>query len=367
MEDTTETALQATIIDTFDIKQIEVLEETTVPETVLMDSLEAAKVDTQAIFERIDRNSAELNDAKFQLAELLYFQMNDSDSSKLILHSLAQSAGVRTASKSLFLLSHIAKNEGDVAAEDSLNKILVEKYTNTPYAQKAAQRLGVRLSQAFVDSAKVLFLQAEESYFKDKIPEKALSEYSLIDSLFPDSPYAPKAMFAQAFIYHTEMGKDSLALEIYRELAEKYPEDTLAIIAKRRSQVSKKEAEKKNPAFQDTLIGLASGDEEPFYSEDVDFPPVCKKDSAQISQFILENNYFPQRALSAQTNGKVVLELTVDIYGYPHDIEVIKEVPIGYGFADQALMVVRELTYTPGRMGDRPVPVRIEQEIYFKK
>jgi len=324
---------------------------------------EPAVVDTQMVLQRIEDNIEDLNSLMYQLAEALHFQMGKSDSCKVILTMLADSTNSLVAPKSLFLLSYLAKMEGDSAAVDSLDHLLLEKYPRTIYAGKAAENLGLEWEYAAVDSGKVIFQQAEKLYFEEERVDEAFKLYAAIDSVYEGSPYAPKAIFARAYIAQYDFQQDSAAIELYRKLAEKYPKDTLGVIGKKRSE---KQASKAAAAVIDTTA------EEEYEGEvyeigDVDTPPVCSMDSTQISQFLLDNNYYPQVALSAQKNGKVVLELTVDIYGYTKDIEVIAEAPTGYGFGQAAEEAAADFRYTAGKIGNRPVEVRIEQIVLFKK
>ncbi len=276
---------------------------------------------------------------------------------------LADSTASKVAPQSLFLLSYMAKMEGDSAAVDSLDRLLLEKYPETLYAGKAAENLGIEWQYAAVDSGKVIFQQAEKLYFEEEKPEDAFKLYAGIDSVYKDSPYAPRAIFARAYIAQHDFQEDSLAVDLYRILAQEYPKDTLGIIGKKRSE---KQAVKAAVVVMDSTT-VEEYEGEVYEIGDVDTPPVCSMDSTQISQFLLDNNFYPQVALSAQKNGKVVLKLTVDIYGYTKDIELIEEVPTGYGFGQAAEEAAADFRYTAGKLSNRPVEVRMEQVVMFKK
>ena len=334
----------------------------------IMDSLtkveqEPAVLDTQKVLDRIRESRQELNSLRYQLAEALHFQMNNTDSSKAILVMLADSADIKIAPKAIFLLAYLAKMENDTSAMDSLNHLLLEKYPETLYAGRAAVKLGLEWQYAAVETGEVIFKQAEKLYYQEAKIEEAFKLYALVDSLYPNSPYASKALFARAYLAQHEMQADSLAIELYRRLAEEFPKDTLGIIGKKRSE---KQAVTMTAAVIDTSVKIES-EGEVYTIDEVDSIPVCSMDSTQISEYLLSNQYYPQTALSAQKNGKVTLELTVDIYGYTRDIEVLSEVPTGYGFGEAAAEAAANFRYSPGKLGNRPVVVRMEQVVMFKR
>ena len=328
---------------------------------------EPVVVDTQAVLERIAKNRENIDEYRFQLAEILYFQIENPDSSEILLNALADSASVNVAPQALFLLAHIYKTDGDSVKVDSLNRLLVEKYPETPYAAAAGEKLGITLETTRIDSGEIYFKIAEELYFDQADHNRAVETYALVDSLFPESEYAPRSLYTLAYIARNELYDDSLAIDYYKLLADKYPEDTLAVIAAKRTA---EPSAVTSPALTtpDTSDYVMEEFDEPFLPEDVDFLPVCEKDSLEISQMITDLGLYPQRALSASQGGVVVLKVTIDVYGYPilDDIEVSKDVPPGYGFGDAAVEAMNELVYTPGKISGRPVPVRIEQRIIFK-
>ena len=327
---------------------------------------EQAVQDTVDTKQRIDDNSRKLSEYMFQLAEVLHFQMNNTDSSKIILEALIDSSDIDISPNAIFLLAHISLMEKDTVRTDFLNRSLVEQYPKTSYALKAAETLGIVLESTVVDSGKLLFMEAENRYFSEGDIEGALDEYSQVDSLYPLSDYAAKALFAQAYIYRYDYNDDSTALEIYSQLAEQFPEDTLGKIAKKRSSSVFTPTGVDSSLLDSAEVGIEY-EGEAYLIDEVDERPVCAMDSAQISQYILDNGFYPQTALSAQKNGVVTLELTIDMYGYTKEIAIKKEIPEGYGFGDAAEELAPDLIYMPGKIGNQVVEVRLEQKIYFTR
>ena len=222
------------------------------------------------------------------------------------------------------------------------------------------------VSEAEVDSAKIYFKLAESAYYDDDNYSKAFKLYALVDSLYPASPFAPKALYARAWIAEKEMARDSLAIKLLTKLTKKFPQDTLAVIAQRRITITQVKEDTTSQALLDTSLTSLEDEYFVYYPEEVDSVPVCQEDSLEISAIILQENLYPMRALSARKKGLAVLELTINKYGYPEDIEIFKDIPPGYGFGEAAIEVLEYLHFTPGRLDNAPVNVRIEQRIKFE-
>jgi TonB family protein len=277
---------------------------------------------------------------------------------------LADSAEKDIASKSLYLLAHIEKQNGDSTLADSLYRILIERYGDTEYGMVVGKRLGIPIIQDKIDSGEVIFLEAERLYFTEDLPEMALIQYALVDSLYPQSPYAPKALYARAWIEEKEWRQDSTALTLLNKLVDNYPKDTLAVLTKKRLTRPTTSQAQTSTTSIDTTSEITS--EQVYNIDEVDTPPICAEDSTAISALILSNRLYPSAALSAQKKGLVILKLTINKYGYPEDLEIAKEIPPGYQFGEKALEVVQLLHFTPGKIKNKLVAVRMEQRIKFE-
>lgn len=72
------------------------------------------------------------------------------------------------------------------------------------------------------DPALAQFHLAEVYLLNLNEPEKALLEYEKVYTNFPQSPYAPKALYARAWILENTLKREGF-LEIYKEIVNKYP------------------------------------------------------------------------------------------------------------------------------------------------
>nr|BCX01768.1 MAG: hypothetical protein KatS3mg041_1814 [Bacteroidota bacterium] len=73
---------------------------------------------------------------------------------------------------------------------------------------------------------------------------------------------------------------------------------------------------------------------------------------------------YPSEALRRGVEGEVVLAFTVTPTGRVEDIQVIKG--LGYGCTEEAIRVIRQTLFRPGRQRGVPVPVRVQLPIRFR-
>lgn len=72
---------------------------------------------------------------------------------------------------------------------------------------------------------------------------------------------------------------------------------------------------------------------------------------------------YPQEAKNEAVTGYVTLSWTVGIKGKAIRVKIIEEVPTGYGFAQEAVKYLRELSFQPATRKNKPVPCRVKQKI----
>jgi protein TonB len=116
--------------------------------------------------------------------------------------------------------------------------------------------------------------------------------------------------------------------------------------------------EKASPAENKDMlqkVSPAAGGKGGFYSELViDELPQITREAPKI---------YPVLAREKGKEGRVVLEIYIDIEGRIVDITVIQNP--GYGFAEAAVEYVRNSTWQPAKHQGRPVPVRIRKPIIY--
>jgi protein TonB len=74
----------------------------------------------------------------------------------------------------------------------------------------------------------------------------------------------------------------------------------------------------------------------------------------------------PVRAQEEEVEGKVIVRFLVDERGRTSNIRVIKENPLGYGFAAKALEAISQYEFDPAKLRGIPVKIWVVQEIEFQ-
>lgn len=73
---------------------------------------------------------------------------------------------------------------------------------------------------------------------------------------------------------------------------------------------------------------------------------------------------FTDQARQARYHGVVAIQLIVDSYGNPEDIQVVHR--LGMGLDEKAIEAVRQYKFRPARFQGHPVPVRLVVEVSFR-
>ncbi|MDA0709783.1 MAG: tetratricopeptide repeat protein [bacterium] len=188
----------------------------------------------------IDRYRLQAQDAKdpkmalaplFNLAELYLFNLGETDSALAIYQrALALADTSSFAPKALYAIGLIysdsLNNETD--ARESFLK-LIEKHPNTPYARDARTR--IQYSGADDALAEARFMEAEDLKREGMAPGDYIPLLRQIASEYPNSSFAPQALFAVAWAYENEFDQLDEARDIYQQVKETYPLTRFAEIA----------------------------------------------------------------------------------------------------------------------------------------
>ena len=100
-------------------------------------------------------------------------------------------------------------------------QLLLNQYPNTPYAVEAR----TRLNQKHADDAlaETRFLQAENLIAEGTPAGDIAPIYRQIADEYPNSLFAPKALFALAWAYENDLDQREQAKTIYEQVQERYP------------------------------------------------------------------------------------------------------------------------------------------------
>jgi outer membrane protein assembly factor BamD (BamD/ComL family) len=134
-----------------------------------------------------------------------------------------------STAKAFYSKAFIFENEyQDKDKTDSLLYLLVHRFPDSYQAEEARRILNLPLKNKQKDPVYELYKKAEGSLLSGKNLDNAIIEFQLLAQDYPDSEYAPKALYAPGWIYESMKFENDKALEIYRRIVETYPDSEYA-------------------------------------------------------------------------------------------------------------------------------------------
>lgn len=184
--------------------------------------------------------------AHLQLAELFYFQLARGDSAIAhYWHAYHVNPDSSSAAQALYPIAYILRTaQGDTARADSLLWVILERFPESPQAEGARRVLGLPKSPCEEDLAATLFWQADSFLWETDFADSALSIFAAVSTKFPESEYAPRALYAIAWVLEQKLHDGPRALEAYKKLLALHPNSPQGKAAKRKLEVYEREAEK---------------------------------------------------------------------------------------------------------------------------
>lgn len=159
----------------------------------------------------------------FDLAELYLFNLGEPDSALSIYQrvlSLTDTTDLAPKVHYAIGLIYADSLKNETAAREHFQQLL-DQHPNTPYAVEARTRLNQK--RADDDLAKTRFLQAENLIAEGTSTRDILPIYRQIADEYPNSLFAPKALFALAWTYENDLDEREQAKTIYEQVQERYP------------------------------------------------------------------------------------------------------------------------------------------------
>lgn len=163
---------------------------------------------------------------QFQLAELLWFDLNKPDTAILEMRYLVDSFSTAyDAPKGLISLSQmILAHETDTAAADSILALVLERYSTSDYIPDALEAMGLTGTAADTGHAAAFMKLAERFLVDEENTDSARVYYQIIVDRFEDSQYYLQARFALIWMTETyENPGDSSVYLAYTEFADSFP------------------------------------------------------------------------------------------------------------------------------------------------
>lgn len=109
---------------------------------------------------------------------------------------------------------------------DSLLNMIAYSYPTTEQGIDARVRLGLT-QEALRDTASE-WMHSADSFRATKKYADALKKYAAVAATYPNTRYAPRAIYAQGYVYERDVKNLDSAIRYYRLLTEKYPDSPFA-------------------------------------------------------------------------------------------------------------------------------------------
>lgn len=165
---------------------------------------------------------------RFQLAELYLFQLEMADS------ALSQYGAIEDGSNDHSMAAKAAFAQGwilDEILKDTENArsvfdAIAVRYPGTAHAVEAAILQSKPIEGELPPDR--LFAEAERLLFEAGRPDSARAIYERVHQRYPNSEYAPRALYALGWIAETHFDDPETALDRYREIVDRHPRSELA-------------------------------------------------------------------------------------------------------------------------------------------
>lgn len=182
---------------------------------------------------------------KFELGGLFFLEIQQPDSAVRWFDDVIEHYGITPyAPRALYTKAEMFRtvlNKPQPELE-ALYTQLIDRYSESPYANEARKFLGRPVVVAQIDTAAAQFEQSERLSDAGDHAAAVLSLKRIADR-FPLSKYAPKSLYTAGWHYEHALDIPDSAVAVYQRLVSQFPLSTYA--AKVRGKVMEFEAEKK--------------------------------------------------------------------------------------------------------------------------
>jgi TonB family protein len=336
-------------------------------------------LDSTAVNDRLSDDAEMMSHTRYRLAEHLWFQFTDYDSARTLFSELTkQDEYPDLAARSLLSLYNLIRQAAadttlpdtlrtvkfDTSRVDTLLQSIHENFANTIYDRWVRPRVGLEPLPDPVDTAELMFRLAEDLYWVENNDAQAAKEYLKLSEKHPDSEFAPKALFAAAWLDEFQLNRSESAKALYDTLISRYPQSDFAVPAKRKLTPLPPEKPDSTVAGKDTtqLSGeLALTGPAPTGSGE----PELIGGQEAVERLIHESQWYPQVALDAEISGDVVIRFTVNAQGVPSNFSLIREEPQGFDFGQMAIQALQSMRYKPAYDGGQYIEGTLTQLVRF--
>lgn len=312
--------------------------------------------DPAPVLDTLAQLRVELQDARFQLGEILLFDMASPDSAEAIFNQLAHTASVDSVrARALLALAYIEAIAGNSVAHDSLLATIGTDYGGTRFGRYVRERSGEDISAEFASPDRDAYLEAEELFVAGDY-QQAFSRYMWLIEKYPNSRLLPASMYAAGYIAARYLDDLTTAESMFGELTSQYPTTSQGVQA---NNLLAELDRIKQQELADSLGGGSLEGEDALSIEEVEQEPVMVGGIDALASVLDSRNLLPQEIIQG-TGGEVLLRYIVHADGSVSGFRVILEDPPGRGLGRALISGLEQMEYRPGFKDGEKVAVRVE-------
>lgn len=323
--------------------------------------------------EDLENYKLEVTSSMFRIAEIFFTEFDMPDSAVIYLEKIIDKFGDSpNAPKALSLQIEIA-NEYDIYDTEQLKTELMSTYEGTMFAKMYSDNPDAYVTKSdieptTIDSAQVLFENAESAYFQEEYIE-AVDIYNSLISRYKDNDLTPKALYAVALIYENLLNDPGNAVLAYEKLNAQYKDSEVgqALSFKLNEIYKLREAQKREErleqlrqqvaddklaavekAFQDSInieimIEQYDGDDEKFILS-------LESDSmiAKAAELISYGESTIADSISGlDVEGYIYLKILINAVGLPTESEIFKNTTNNISLGKSVMDVSKQFIFSP--------------------
>jgi TolA-binding protein len=190
---------------------------------------------------------------KFEIGNLYFTEFNLPDSAYMhYTDILSSNPGPQYTARTLYALGSYYLTKNDSVKADSLFNVIYTQYPDQSIVNAAANKLGKPLIDLNYDPAEDLYASAEKEMNGDSY-DSSLVKFKVIYNQYPNSPLAPKALYASGWILENKLDNLDSAAVLYDSLKLKYPATVYANSISQKLNVYNQEQKRLAKALEDSL------------------------------------------------------------------------------------------------------------------
>lgn len=163
-----------------------------------------------------------ISETEYEMGNLFFGELNVPDSAFFYYsNSLEHNPKTLNKPKILYAMGNYYLTVNDSSTADSLFNYIYDNYKYDRIVNEAAKKIGKPLIDFESDPAEPYYLKAEEHYLNAEY-DSAITQLVDLSRLFPNSQFAPQALYTAGFILENELNNADSAASLYDSLVIKY-------------------------------------------------------------------------------------------------------------------------------------------------